>query len=171
MKHLLTDWGFTREGWRTGQHGEYWVVAQTLLLLGLLVLPVYRLPGISPTPLAWAIAQGGAIALGGLAAILLGKGVLDLGKSLTPLPYPKADGQLTQTGIYGLVRHPIYSGVVLLVVSLALFQLSVTHGLAAIAVLLFFNAKASREERWLTEKYADYPTYQTRVKKLIPWIY
>ncbi|MBD1912051.1 MULTISPECIES: isoprenylcysteine carboxylmethyltransferase family protein [unclassified Leptolyngbya] len=168
---LLSDWGFTREGWRTGQRGEYWVLLQGFLLLGVVLLPVYRLPSLTIIPPGlyglWGIA--GAIAL--LAIILLGKGLLDLGQSLTPLPFPREDGQLVQTGVYGLVRHPIYSGLILGILSYAIAQQSLSHLLAAFIFILFFNAKASREEIWLTEKYPDYADYRQRAKKLIPWIY
>lgn len=168
---LLSDWGFTREGWRNGQRGEYWVLLQGLLLVGVVLLPIYRLPSITLRPPSiyglWGIA--GAIAL--LAVIFLGKGLLDLGQSLTPLPFPREDGQLVQTGVYGWVRHPIYSGVILGVLSYAIAQQSLSHLLATAIFLLFFNAKASREEVWLMERYPNYADYRQRVKKLIPWVY
>ncbi|HBE30605.1 MAG TPA: isoprenylcysteine carboxylmethyltransferase family protein, partial [Cyanobacteria bacterium UBA11368] len=42
---LLNQWGFSREGLWNNQHGEYWVVIQGLLLIGFVLLPVYRLVG------------------------------------------------------------------------------------------------------------------------------
>ena len=38
-------------------------------------------------------------------------------------------------------------------------------------LFVFFDVKSRLEERWLTEKFAGYPEYRTRVKKLIPWVY
>ncbi|MFQ3619290.1 MAG: isoprenylcysteine carboxylmethyltransferase family protein [Cyanobacteriota bacterium] len=171
----LTDWGFSREDWWRGKKGEYWVIVQAGLLLGLLVLPSISVPGlvIEPpliSPLIyglWAIAAGCALT----AALLLGKGLLDLGQSLTPLPYPREDGQLVQTGVYAIVRHPIYSGVIFAVLAIALYRLSITHLLAALVFFTFFNAKAAKEETWLQEKYPDYAEYKSRVKRLIPWVY
>lgn len=168
---LLTDWGFSRDGWQQGTRGEYWVLAQALLLIGLIFLPSYRLAGLQlSAPWMYAVWAGAAV-LGLVAVSFLGKGLLDLGQSLTPLPYPREDGQLVQSGVYGIVRHPIYSGVILGILAWALHQLSLTHVVAAIAFFLFFNAKAHREELWLADKYADYAAYQQRVKKLIPWVY
>ena len=166
---LLSDWGF-RNNWQAGERGEYWVIAQAVLLLGLILMPIYRLPVVIISPwnsLLWAIAGF----LGLFALVLFFGGLLQLGTSLTPLPYPREDGQLVQTGVYGLVRHPVYSGLVLGILAWGLWQLSVSHAIAALIFLVFFNAKASREEVWLAERYPDYPEYRGRVRKLIPWIY
>ena len=37
-----------------------------------------------------------------------------LGKSVSPFPKPPATSELEQTGVYTLVRHPIYGGILLL---------------------------------------------------------
>ncbi|HIK53746.1 MAG TPA: isoprenylcysteine carboxylmethyltransferase family protein [Synechococcales cyanobacterium M55_K2018_004] len=168
---LLTDWGFRRETWQQGERGEYWVLAQAILLLILPFLPIQPLPGIPLTlSLQWGLWTLAGL-LGGFAVMLVLNGLLALGKSLTPLPYPREDGQLVQTGVYGIVRHPIYSGVILAILAWAIAHLSWPHFLATLVFFLFFNAKASREERWLTEKYPDYPSYQQQTKKLIPLLY
>ena len=38
-------------------------------------------------------------------------GTLSLGGNLTPFPKPSAGGRLVRTGIYGLMRHPLYTAV------------------------------------------------------------
>jgi protein-S-isoprenylcysteine O-methyltransferase Ste14 len=169
---ILTDWGFTREGWRNNSHGEYLVLLQVALLVGFAILPVYQLPGfkIASTQLlylSWTIAS--LLSLSGL--ILIIKGLIDLGKNLTPLPYPIENGELVQTGIYGIVRHPLYSGVISTALGWTIFQFSLSHLIATAILLIFFDIKASREETWLSEKYPDYSDYRQRVKKLIPGIY
>jgi protein-S-isoprenylcysteine O-methyltransferase Ste14 len=170
--NLLKDWGFSWDGLRSGTRGEYWVFAQVLLVLGFALLPVYPLPHLKPPA---GIAQYGLLPIALLLAIaslmLFFKGFLDLGNSLTPLPHPRDDSQLVQTGVYSLVRHPIYSGLIIGGLAWTLYQLSLTHLLGTIALFWFFNAKASREESWLTERYPDYSEYCQRVKKLIPGLY
>lgn len=169
---LLSDWGFSLEGWRTGNKGEYWFIAQALLITVFPFLPVYR-----PTWLEINSANllyftwGIAAVLGLSALVFLGKGLLDLGKQLTPLPYPKENGELVQTGIYSLVRHPLYSGLIFLTLSWAIFQMSLTHLFAVLILFIVLNAKASKEEGWLSEKFPEYAEYQQRVKKLIPLLY
>lgn len=168
---LLSDWGFTWEGWRQGQRGEYWVVTQFLLLLAFVLLPIYQPSGLHLPFYALYIALPITFILEFAAALLVVRGLSDLGQSLTPLPYPRQDGELVQSGVYGVVRHPIYSGIILAALGWAILQVSVLHLLGAIALFLFFNAKAGQEENWLSEKYPDYAEYRQHVKKLIPWIY
>ena len=173
MKILPTlhDWGFTSEAWR-GRKGEYWFLGQVILITGLIILPVYRPEWLSINSsiamyLIWALAS--ALAIGAL--MLIGKGLLDLGQNLTPLPYPKEEGQLVQTGIYGLVRHPLYSGLILAAASWSFWQLSLSHLALGAVLFAFLDAKASREEAWLSQKHLEYADYRQKVKKLIPWIY
>ncbi|MBE7380982.1 MAG: isoprenylcysteine carboxylmethyltransferase family protein [Leptolyngbya sp. SIO1E4] len=165
------DWGFTKDSWK-GSHGEYWVLAQGLILLGLAFLPKWH-------PTAWEnwpiwLGYGRmaiALLLAGLAAVLLGKGLLDLGENLTPLPYPRDSGTLVQTGVYSIVRHCLYSGLILGTAAYSLWTLSVPHFLGAVLLLLVLDMKARKEEAWLIERYPDYEAYRQRVKKFIPWIY
>jgi protein-S-isoprenylcysteine O-methyltransferase Ste14 len=166
--NLLKDWGFSWDGLRSGRRGEYWVLAQGFLVLGFVLLPVYRLPGL---PMVEPYGLPIALLLAIAALVLFCKGFWDLGNSLTPLPHPKDDSQLVQSGVYRIVRHPIYSGLIFGGWGWALYQFSVTHLIGAIALFLFFNAKASREESWLNERYPDYSEYCQRVKKLIPGLY
>ncbi|MBD2092311.1 isoprenylcysteine carboxylmethyltransferase family protein [Microcoleus sp. FACHB-1515] len=168
---LFSDWGFTKAGWRTGDRGEYWVVAQALLIVGFVLLPVYQPAGFRvpyaliyvTLPIALILFTGGIL--------LAVRGLSELGDNLTPLPHPKDSGTLVQTGVYSVVRHPLYGAIVLAMFSWAVLQLSVTHLMGAIAAFAFFNAKASREEIWLSAKHPEYATYRQQVKKLLPWIY
>jgi protein-S-isoprenylcysteine O-methyltransferase Ste14 len=76
-----------------------------------------------------------------------------------------------QTGVYGLVRHCLYSGLVLGTAAYSLWQLSLSHGAIALALFVLLDAKARQEETWLMARYDNYGDYRQRVKKLIPWVY
>jgi protein-S-isoprenylcysteine O-methyltransferase Ste14 len=167
----FSEMGFTKDSWK-GQRGEYWVLAQMVLLLVFAGVPRLVPDGVMPLPLPVVYGvKGVAVAIALLALILLGKGLVDLGQNLTPLPYPRDNGQLVQTGVYGIVRHSLYSGLILGTFALGLWWLSITHLAVVAALFLVLNAKASKEESWLTERYPEYSEYQQRVKKLIPWVY
>lgn len=167
----LKDWGFSSHWWR-GEKGEYWVIGQAILSLGFVLLLVY-----SPTGLElfgnqnqWII-WAGTLTFGGMAAVLLIGGGLNLGENLTPLPHPKQDGQLVTTGIYSIVRHPLYAGVVFLAIAYGFWQWSLVHLIGVVVLFLFFDFKARKEETWLRDKFSDYGDYQSQVKKLIPLLY
>ncbi|WP_354000928.1 methyltransferase [Gloeocapsopsis sp. IPPAS B-1203] len=70
----------------------------------------------------------------------------DLGDSLTPLPYPKNNGQLVQTGVYGIVRHPLYSGVILAALSWTMFVLSLSYLVRTAILLTFFDLKLAKKK-------------------------
>ena len=167
----LKEWGFSTQWWR-GEKGEYWVIAQVILFVGFALLPVYPAIALDNLPLIWKYAEWGITGIFGLmASWLLISGSLELGANLTPLPHPKHDGELVTGGVYGLVRHPIYSGVIFLAIAYSCWQLSLSHAIGAIVLLLFFDIKARKEESWLSTKFTDYEQYRSRVKKLIPWVY
>lgn len=65
--------------------------------------------------------------------------ILQLNKKLTPFPTPLKDGTLINTGLYKLVRHPIYSGIILTAIGFGLFQESFWKiGVALILWILFY---------------------------------
>lgn len=169
--HQLKEFGFSAQWWR-GERGEYWVIGQVLLSIAFISLPVYPanvLEGLPPV--CKYIGWGLTLLFGLIAAGLLIGGVNTLGVNLTPLPHPKDDGALVTGGVYGMVRHPIYSGVIFLALAYSCWNWSVSHAIGTILLLVFFDIKARKEEAWLQNKFADYAAYRSRVKKLIPWVY
>ncbi len=90
-------------------------------------------------------------------------------KTLRIHPQPADSGELRTGGIYGLLRHPMYSA--LLVASLAILW---THPVwpvlaAGIAVAAVLRAKIVIEERELSRKFPAYPDYAQRVPAVIPF--
>jgi protein-S-isoprenylcysteine O-methyltransferase Ste14 len=168
---LLSDWGITNDWWR-GDRGEYWVIAQGILLLVFALTPPITPSFIDLYSSVWLYTNWILTAIFGILAIVfLGRSLSDLGQNLTPLPHPRDEGQLVKTGVYGLVRHPMYSGVIYLALAYASWQMSWVHLVGSIVLFVFFDAKSRKEEVWLTEKFADYDNYSSLVKKLIPGIY
>jgi protein-S-isoprenylcysteine O-methyltransferase Ste14 len=145
------------------------VVAQIVLFVLVAVGPRH-VPGVDVRPWAWAAAVAGLLLMAAGAALLLAA-LLKLGRNLSPLPYPKDGGTLVQTGAYGLVRHPIYSGAIAVALGWALCvhgELTLAY---AVALFVLFAVKSRREERWLVDKFTEYPDYQRRVRRLIPFVY
>ncbi|MCC6612534.1 MAG: isoprenylcysteine carboxylmethyltransferase family protein [Anaerolineae bacterium] len=146
--------------------GVSWVIAQLVLFLAILVAPFFD-PGIPPTLLA--VPLGLVVGAVGLLFALLG--VLGLGTSLSIFPRPVENGKLKRDGIYGLARHPIYTGVILTALGYSIVNWSWLAIAFTVLLAFFFDRKSAFEEKMLAAKYPDYADYQTRVKKLIPWVY
>ena len=117
----------------------------------------------------WLWVLAGVLALA--AALLALGGALHLGGQLTPFPKPAVRGTLKQGGVYQLVRHPIYGGVLLfsLAWSLATSPVAlVPGGLLA----LLFEGKSRREEAWLVEDHPGYDDYRRRVpRRFVPFVW
>ena len=111
------------------------------------------------------------LVLMGAGALLGGRGLLDLGGNLTPLPHPRDDAVLVETGIYALVRHPMYGGLVATAFGWGLVAASPLTLLLAAVLFLFFDLKSRREEAWLKSRYNGYPTYMARTRRFFPKLY
>ena len=74
--------------------------------------------------------------------LVAGRGVWDLRASLTPFPRPVAGAPLVETGAYRLIRHPIYSGLVLAAVGWGLVTASPVAIASAGLLFLLFAAKS-----------------------------
>ena len=75
--------------------------------------------------------------------VILAISIKNLGSSLTPVVAPKQNSQLVTSGIYGIVRHPMYSGVIFLAIGWSLFSGSLLSLLFSILLIIFFVVKAS----------------------------
>ncbi|MGH2511471.1 MAG: methyltransferase family protein [Candidatus Limnocylindrales bacterium] len=154
-----------------GPRGEGWVLAQVVLLVVIGIAGAVEVAGHWPAQ-PW----GAAGFTVGLLAILAGGlfsvfGIWNLRPSLSPFPRPMPGRILVETGVYRLIRHPIYSGLVLAAAGWGLACASAAALAATVLLALLFNAKALLEEGWLCQAYPDYDDYQARTKRFIPHLY
>ena len=147
--------------------GGWWVTMQGVVLVAAAVALVID-AGSLPWP-AWVVWLGAILAVTGLVQSLFGSRYL--GSNLTPYPQPLSSGNLVACGVYRWARHPIYGGIVLMLVGAALFRLSLVALVVGFVGAAFFWMKAGFEEERLMEHYAGYAAYKAQVRKrLIPWI-
>jgi protein-S-isoprenylcysteine O-methyltransferase Ste14 len=82
----------------------------------------------------------------------------------------KDEPELVTSGPYRLVRHPIYSGILIAGVGTAV-ALSWLWLIAFALAGTYFIYSATVEERYLTEQFPDtYPAYKRSTKMLVPLI-
>jgi protein-S-isoprenylcysteine O-methyltransferase Ste14 len=139
--------------------GAGWVWGQSALMAVILALGV--LPPRWPD---WVRMVGIVFLLAGLAIFVWA--ARTLGSSFTPYPRPRQEGVLVEEGPYRLVRHPVYSAGVLVLLGYGLLTSVVaTAAVPAIAVLWWL--KASVEERHLAARFPAYADYRRRVRRRI----
>lgn len=146
--------------------GGLWMLGQNLLLGLVAAGGIFYRNHWHSAPVTWC----GALLL--LSSAVCGLAcAISLGRNLTPFPKPARGARLVQTGIYRLMRHPLYLAVFCAAVGWALFSASWPALLGAMALAPVLDAKARREERWLRHQFPEYACYERRVRRFIPLIY
>lgn len=142
------------------------MVLQFVLLAIILVAAVsLALQGLHP-PLLHLL--GVALVVAGL--VLAGWAAASLGRALVPWPRPVGH-HIIDTGPFGWVRHPIYTGGLLCCLGLAL-AVSWWLLVPTAALAVTWALKCRVEERMLLERFADYDAYCQRVRwRLCPGLY
>lgn len=97
---------------------------------------------------------------------------IHLGRNWSGIVTVKQDHELVATGPYALVRHPIYSGLLLAFVGSALARGDCAGALAVLIASLALWRKWRLEERWMRQQFGDrYEAYRQRVSALVPFLF
>jgi protein-S-isoprenylcysteine O-methyltransferase Ste14 len=98
--------------------------------------------------------------------------VFVLGRRFSGLVAIQRDHKLVTDGLYGVIRHPSYLGLLVGTVGWSLaFRSSVGLVITALIALVLV-ARMDAEERLLGETFgAKYEAYRTRTWRLVPWLY
>ncbi len=138
------------------------VAVQLALLLAFFTAPAgddWTVPG-------W-LAVGAAIVANAGGAVLI-LSAINLGRSLTAMPTPAERGTLKTTGLYRIVRHPLYTGLLALVLGRAITSGSLAKAGLGTVLFALLVAKARWEEQMLARRYADYGAYAARTPRFLP---
>lgn len=159
--------------WWKGERGEWYVAVQAALFLLILFGPATAswLPA-WPARTIWGSSLLGVVLLvAGFVWMIAGAAQLAFGRSLSALPRPKDTATLIDTGVFTFVRHPMYCGAIWAVLGWGLWSHKLLMLGYAILLTVFFDFKASREERSLGARFPEYAQYRRRVRKLMPFLY
>lgn len=138
----------------------------------LLAAPVVRVPVLGErfmpwTP--WTFWIGAALTVAGLLFSVWAR--VHLGRNWSGIVTVKQDHELITSGPYAIVRHPIYTGLLLAFIGSAIAR-GEWRGVVAVAITWWaFYAKMRREERFMCEQFGDaYQGYCERVPALVPFL-
>ena len=120
-----------------------------------------------PTPaLQWLAVL---VVIAGLAVSLWARATL--GRNWSGTITLKQDHELIVSGPYRYVRHPIYTGILLMALGTAISNGWSSGFIVTALVLVTFWFKLRAEERLMAEHFPDrYPDYRRRTRALIPFV-
>lgn len=144
-------------------------------------LIVILLLSITRIPLRWLYRQlwpsgiwpfwiGAAVTVAGLLFAIWAR--LHLGSNWSRSVTIKQDHELITTGPYAVVRHPIYTGILVGFLGTAI-ALSQVRGIIALGlVFLVFWAKFRMEEAWMRSQFGEtYANYEQQTAALVPYVF
>jgi protein-S-isoprenylcysteine O-methyltransferase Ste14 len=141
----------------------------SLGFIGLLVVPALdRRFGSSHMPLTAVLAGAALVALGWLAIFFVFRENTFSSSTIELAP----DQKVIETGPYGLVRHPMYAGALVMLIGIPIALGSWWGVLVIVAILPALIWRLIEEERFPADNLAGYPAYRTKVKyRLIPFVW
>jgi protein-S-isoprenylcysteine O-methyltransferase Ste14 len=84
----------------------------------------------------------------------------------------EADQELVSTGLYGLVRHPMYLGALIMMIGMPLALDSYWGVVVVVPALLALAARIGDEEKMLNSELAGYGEYTRRVRhRVVPGVW
>jgi protein-S-isoprenylcysteine O-methyltransferase Ste14 len=123
------------------------------------------------------VGHGPAASLAGVATTVAGLFVtiwarVTLGRNWSGSITFKQDHELVERGPYRFVRHPIYTGLLLMALGTAVVRGNPDSFLGVVVFLVAHIWKLRREEELLQRHFPDsYPAYRDRTRALIPFLY
>jgi protein-S-isoprenylcysteine O-methyltransferase Ste14 len=149
------------------------IFVRIALSIGILLFLTRRgfalhLSALPPTPLRSAAGDG--LCVLGLLLALWAR--ITLGRNWSASVTFKEGHELIRTGPYALMRHPIYTAVLLMIIGTMIFIARI-EGMILVAVAVAgFWIKLRAEERLMTTHFpTEYPAYKAQTKALIPFVF
>src|ERR1700693_724924 len=169
-------WVLSRNVKVTARHEPLWSRLLHVIPLALAVLLLWfpRIPlpvlGDRFLPLiAWPFWAGVALTAGGLLFTVWAR--IKIGRNWSGIVTIKEGHELIPSGPYAIVRHPIYTGLLLAFVGSALARAEWRGILAVVIAWWALWRKLRFEERWLREQFGEsYQAYSQRVAALVPFL-
>jgi len=111
-----------------------------------------------------------ALEIAGIALVLWAVWVMRL-RQLRIGPDVAAAATLVERGPYRYVRHPMYTGSMLIMLALVLDAVTWWRVLLWVGLVGALVAKLTHEERLLSASFPKYAEYRSRTKRLVPFVW
>jgi protein-S-isoprenylcysteine O-methyltransferase len=150
------------------------IPATALLAIGFVFLLSPRIHAldvpITPPNALFGIA-GLALEVGGIAFAIWAR--LTLGANWSGMIVTTKQGhELVQTGPYAIVRHPIYTGLLLAVIGTAMARGTLAGYIGVAAVFVAIMIRVDIEEKLMSDRFGEtYEAYRRRTRKLVPLVW
>ncbi len=155
---------------KEGQKEQKWVVA----LSGLLFVSMFVVAGLN-NRFGWYILPDWAVYTAGgvfLAAYALYAEVMRENVWLSRTIEVQEDQQVVDSGLYGIVRHPMYGATLILFLAMPLVLASVWSFIIMLLYIPVIALRICNEEEMLERELKGYKEYKQRVKyKVIPFVW
>ena len=137
-----------------------WWPRTDIPLLGVRILP----------RAAWTFWLGATLTAAGLLFAVWAR--VHIGRNWSGIVTLKEDHELVTSGPYAIVRHPIYTGLLLAFAGSALPRGDWRGVLAFVIAFVAIWRKLRVEEQFMEERFGDaYRAYRARVKMLVPFVW
>jgi protein-S-isoprenylcysteine O-methyltransferase Ste14 len=137
------------------------------LAVGLQILQI----GVFKEGIFWAELTGTIVFLSGL--ILRVTAFITLGFGFRPVVSSARNETVIKKGVYRIIRHPSYTGMILIYVGLSLCLLNwVLLIISAMGFSALYIWRVHLEEKVLVSRFGkEYSDYQKKTRKFIPYVY
>ncbi|HEX3837948.1 MAG TPA: isoprenylcysteine carboxylmethyltransferase family protein [Steroidobacteraceae bacterium] len=156
--------------------GTRWQMESGLRLVVLIIVVIaLRTPQLREALRGAQAYEAGSMAMGITGVLLCALGVglaivarVQLGRNWGMPTTRKEHPELVTAGPYAVIRHPIYTGMLIAMIGSAIGE-SAFWCLPLILFGVYFIYSARREEKLMTEQFPEqYPAYMARTKMLLP---
>jgi protein-S-isoprenylcysteine O-methyltransferase Ste14 len=147
---------------RTKRKDLFFVGIQVLFFVVYVYIPAFLHPSANDAFQA----VGLALLMTGIVIVSLG--LFSLRKTLTPFPSVRRDGVLVTNGIYRFIRHPIYTGIMMVLAGYGLYSAHAGKLVIVVFLAILFYFKSVYEEQMLGNAYPGYEEYRRRTGRFLP---
>ena len=93
------------------------------------------------------------------------------GDNFTIMPAPRTGNTLSKKGIYRILRHPMYTAVLVCGIAVGFGSPSLARWIALAVCFVVLILKVRHEEELLTARHPDYPQQMKGVARLFPGVW